>query len=81
MVKDKFKQAHDFRDRADRLRAIAGAIAPERERALLMLLAEEYDAMARSAAIIGKGEVAEAIRNRDGHRAASQMRTPADREW
>jgi hypothetical protein len=68
MVEDKFKQAQDFRDRADRLRAIAGAIAPESERALLMQLAEEYDAMARSAAVIGKDEVAEAIRNGDGLR-------------
>jgi hypothetical protein len=81
MVEDKFKQAQDFRDRADRLRAIAGAVPLESERALLMQLAEEYDAMARSAAVIGNGEVAEAIRNSDGHRAASQMRTPADKEW
>ena len=79
MVEDKFKQAQLFRDRADRLRAIAGPIPLESERALLMQLAEEYDAMARTAAI-GKGEVTEAIRSSDGHRAASQMRTLADRE-
>ena len=63
MVGDKFKQAHDFRSRAERLREIAGGVAGADQRELLMQLAEEYDEMARSAAAVAKLEVAQAIGN------------------
>lgn len=60
MVRDKFKQAEDFRCRAERLREIASGLTLETERALLLHLAEEYEEMARSAAAVGKIEVAQA---------------------
>jgi hypothetical protein len=58
---DKFKQAHDFRSRAERLRAIARDLVQQNERQLLEQLADEYDQMARSAAAIAKVEVAQAV--------------------
>ena len=60
MVRDKFKQAEDFRYRAERLRQIASGIMLETERALLLQLAEEYEEMARSAAAVAEIEVAQA---------------------
>ena len=60
MVRDKFKQAEDFRCRAERLRQIASGLTLETERALLLQLAEEYEEMARSAAAVAKIEVAQA---------------------
>ena len=66
MVRDKFKQAEDFRCRAERLRQIASGLTLETERALLLQLAEEYEEMARSAAAVAKIEVAQATGDR-GH--------------
>ncbi len=60
MVRDKFKQAEDFRCRAERLREIARGLTLETERTLLLLLADEYEEMARSAAAVAKIEVAQA---------------------
>jgi len=64
MVRDKFKQAEDFRCRAERLRHIASCLTLETERALLLHLAEEYEEMARSAAAVAMIEVAQATGDR-----------------
>jgi hypothetical protein len=61
MVEDKFKQAQDFQNRAERLRAIACGLSRETERKLLMQLAEEDAEMERSAAASAKVEVARAM--------------------
>ena len=60
MVEDKFKQAQDFRNRAERLRIIANGLVRQSERELLRKLAEEYEQMAHSAAAIAKLEVKQA---------------------
>ena len=63
MVSDKFKRAQDFRSRAEGLREIAHGLTAERERELLMQVAQEYEEMSRSAAATGKFEVEQAIAN------------------
>ena len=63
MVEDKFKQARDFRSRAEQLREIARGLTRQSEHQLLTQLAQEYDEMARSAAAIAKDEVAQATAN------------------
>lgn len=84
MVEDKFKQAQEFKRRADGLRDIAFGLVRERERALLMQLAEEYDEMAHSAAASGKVAVSRAIGNRedkiDGHPQPGPLAPDGTRE-
>ena len=58
MVEDKLKQAERFRDRAERLRLIANDLTQDKERALLMQLASEYEQMAHSAVSLAMAEVA-----------------------
>jgi hypothetical protein len=60
MVENKLRQAEGFRDRAERLRAIAKDLTQEKERALLMQLASEYEQMAHSAVGLAMAEVARA---------------------
>lgn len=55
MVEDKLKQAQTYRTRAEELRSIASALSRQSERELLLLLAAEYEEMARSAfALVGR---------------------------
>jgi hypothetical protein len=70
MAEDKFKQAQDFRSRAGQLREIARGLTRRSERRLLMQVADEYDAMARSAATIAKAAVARAT---GGEKAANTV--------
>jgi hypothetical protein len=59
-MQDKLRQAQEYKDRAERLRAIARDLAKS-ERGLLMQLADEYDQMARSVGLIARAEVTRAV--------------------
>ena len=84
MVEDKFKQAQEFKGRANGLRDIARGLARKRDRALLMRLAAEYDEMAHSAAASGTVEVSRAIGDGedkvDGHQRRTSIAPDGGRE-
>ena len=69
MARDRFREAEDFRCRAEQLRQIASCLTLETERALLLHLAEEYEEMARSTAAVAKIEVAQASGDSEETRA------------
>ena len=58
---DKLRLAQEYWSRAERLRAIAGDITRQKERELLMQLADEYDQMALSAGATSRAEVARVV--------------------
>ena len=60
-MQDKLNQAQNFRARAEQLRSIASGLSRADERELLIQLAREYDAMARSAATTARLQLAKAI--------------------
>jgi hypothetical protein len=75
MVEDKFKQAQDFRSRAEQLREIARGLTRRSERKLLMQVADEYDAMERSATTVAKVEVAHATGDEKAAKTADRRPT------